>query len=130
MGGVVQHDPKNEKCPWNDPETYMNPAVAGLPCTCEESKMSKDKSVLDDVPVKESDSFSEFMNDLKKPPKGGSSTAPPKGKELLFIVGACPKCGAPIYGPKVVQVGGERPVVQHSCNCGALAAFKDQVQIK
>jgi len=30
------HDDDNEKCPWNDPETFANPATAGLPCSCPE----------------------------------------------------------------------------------------------
>lgn len=29
------HDPSNENCPLNDPETHCNPATAGLPCDCE-----------------------------------------------------------------------------------------------
>jgi hypothetical protein len=28
------HDPDNEFCPLNDPETCCNPALAGLTCTC------------------------------------------------------------------------------------------------
>ena len=34
----------------------------------------------------------------------------------LVIVGHCPHCGAPIYGPKSVVVG--PPIeVRYSCNC-------------
>lgn len=28
------HDPDDEHCPWNDPETDAHPATAGLGCTC------------------------------------------------------------------------------------------------
>jgi len=31
---VSQHDGDNEGCPLNDPETFCNPALAGLTCTC------------------------------------------------------------------------------------------------
>ncbi len=34
------HSQANESCPWNDPETFANPATRGLPCTCEESSRS------------------------------------------------------------------------------------------
>lgn len=28
------HDSDNPDCAWNDPETYVNPALSGLPCNC------------------------------------------------------------------------------------------------
>ena len=28
------HDPLNDDCPLNDPETACNPVVGGLPCSC------------------------------------------------------------------------------------------------
>lgn len=28
------HDPTNDACPWNDPETALHPMTRGLPCTC------------------------------------------------------------------------------------------------
>lgn len=28
------HDSSNEACPWNDPETFLHPAMRGLDCTC------------------------------------------------------------------------------------------------
>jgi hypothetical protein len=31
---MSHHNPDNKECPWNDPETFMNPATAGLDCTC------------------------------------------------------------------------------------------------
>jgi hypothetical protein len=31
------HDESNENCPVNDPETFCNPATAGLPCCCSAS---------------------------------------------------------------------------------------------
>ena len=46
---------------------------------------------------------------LGKPPSGGSVLPTP-----LDIVGHCPYCGAPIYGPK--QVVGE-PEIRYSCEC-------------
>ena len=30
----MSHNPDNEKCPLNDPETYCNPVVSGLACRC------------------------------------------------------------------------------------------------
>lgn len=32
--GPMTHDKHNGDCPLNDPETFANPATAGLPCTC------------------------------------------------------------------------------------------------
>jgi hypothetical protein len=44
------HNHDNEKCPWNDPETFANPATAGLPCTCKESEYVI-KDTFDDPPA-------------------------------------------------------------------------------
>lgn len=30
----MTHNPGNSECPLNDPETFVNPAVQGLACTC------------------------------------------------------------------------------------------------
>ena len=38
----------------------------------------------------------------------------------MAIVGNCPKCGAPIYGPD--SWGGSRPPVTYSCECRLMAA--------
>jgi len=32
----MDHLQNNPNCPLNDPETFANPATAGLPCTCEQ----------------------------------------------------------------------------------------------
>lgn len=34
-----KHDPNNDQCPLNDPETYANPATPGLDCSCHETKL-------------------------------------------------------------------------------------------
>lgn len=62
--------------------------------------MRETKSILDNVPVKETESFREaFYVKSSKP-----------------IVGNCPKCGAPIYGERVL-LEGDTPSVVHSCDC-------------
>lgn len=33
----MTHDPNNDDCPLNDPETLCNPATMGIPCTCPEA---------------------------------------------------------------------------------------------
>ena len=58
-----------------------------------------DKSVLDGVPVQDSTYKQAFSHDV-----------------MLSIVGACPQCGAPVYGPDRVWKG-SAPVVQWSCEC-------------
>ena len=35
------HNQNNKECPWNDPETFCNPAIAGLPCNCPTIKLLK-----------------------------------------------------------------------------------------
>lgn len=36
MRKAYHHNPDDLNCPWNDPETFANPATGGLPCTCPE----------------------------------------------------------------------------------------------
>ncbi len=36
---------------------------------------------------------------------------------VLDIVGACPSCGAPIYGHKTIRVGDDRTPVRRTCDC-------------
>lgn len=67
-----------------------------------------DKSVLDGIPV-ENEAFP--LKENRIPPKGGSSIIQP-----LVAVGKCPKCGAPIYGPKQIHKN-ETLEVRHSCGC-------------
>lgn len=60
------------------------------------------KSILDGVPVVESRSC-----------EGKFCPAPDLG-----IVGNCPACGSPIYGPKTVAADGQAPVpVRLTCYC-------------
>lgn len=32
--GVTVHDNDNPECPWNSPETNVNPVLSGIACTC------------------------------------------------------------------------------------------------
>ena len=41
----------------------------------------------------------------------------PLAVELWSVVGSCPSCGAPIYGPPAVPAGTELVVVRWSCVC-------------
>lgn len=34
------HNPNNDDCAWNDPETFMHPASRGLPCSCPAKEVS------------------------------------------------------------------------------------------
>lgn len=42
-----QHDPNNEACPWNDPETNLHPATRGLDCTCVPAKEQPPREEVD-----------------------------------------------------------------------------------
>jgi len=65
-----------------------------------------EKSVLDGIPVQESDSFQALMG--KCPPCVSFPN--------LTVVGHCPCCGSPIYGSHSIA-SGETPDVRRSCNC-------------
>lgn len=74
-----------------------------------EEKVKKNRSVLDDVPVKDNDYHLRSMS-VNIPMEGGGP--------LLEIVGACPRCGSPVYGRK--RIGAEElPTVRMSCACAA-----------
>lgn len=62
--------------------------------------MSKDKSILDGVTVDDT----RYHVGKVKPTTVG------------LIVGSCPKCGSPIYGPGKVAMGEKIPI-QFSCEC-------------
>lgn len=83
------------------------------------------KSVLDGFPVKQT-GFAGDLDLVQKavleaeqpgvfiPPQGGSSIS--ERVEKLEIVGHCPSCGAPLYGPKKITIG--PPIeIRYSCDC-------------
>lgn len=45
------------------------------------------------------------------------------GKLFLEIVSNCNKCGAPIYGQKLLKEG-DIPKIQYSCTCSVNASFR------
>ncbi len=68
----------------------------------------KSKSVLDNVPV----------NDLGWQIKE-HGCCKEKG-EPLFIVGRCPSCDAPVYGPKTVLSSSDKAIpIRYGCSCRA-----------
>lgn len=69
--------------------------------TTEESQVNEAKSILDGMAIKST--------------WCGVQSAPPKS---FTVVGACHKCGAPIYGQAMVMQGD--PIsLQFSCHCNA-----------
>lgn len=77
----------------------------------------KMKSVFDGVPIME----------MGLPIQ--SICSEPIKLQIQEIVGHCPVCGAPIYGPKKIAEGVE-PAVRHSCGCRPLSAFDQTIQTK
>jgi hypothetical protein len=39
----MSHDENNADCPINDPETFANPALPGMQCSCNWTSQAKDK---------------------------------------------------------------------------------------
>ena len=72
-----------------------------------EGNVKKNRSVLDDVPVEDK----AFPLRGKREPCDGEAAGPP-----FEIVGACPRCGCPIYGKK--RIAANEPLIVHlSCTC-------------
>lgn len=71
--------------------------------------MADSKSVLDGVPVSQDENFKKLMSTKESI---GPHPSPP-----LFIVGSCPRCGAPIYGVKTTAPGVVPPAPQYTCSC-------------
>lgn len=61
-----------------------------------------DKSLMDNVSVDDK-SYKEVMSKYR-------------GKQLLVLSGACPKCGRPIYAKETVYAD-EQAEVKHTCSC-------------
>ena len=77
----------------------------------------KNKSVLDDIFVVE-----------KGFPLGTQSN---ERAAVLVVVGNCPKCGAPIYGPRTMfNSGVQRDVVNHTCKCFQAVTIEDTMHTK
>ena len=58
--------------------------------------------------------------DYVGPPVGQTPASVGRAADLLEVVGGCPKCGAPIYGKRVIDRGvpaAEYPPVKHTCSC-------------
>ena len=49
--------------------------------------------------------------------KGSAGAVVPLAVELWSVVGSCPSCGAPIYGPPAVPAGTELVAIRRSCSC-------------
>jgi len=69
-----------------------------------------DKSVFDGMKTKEMNLVME-AKEGRILPKGGSGTA-----KSMDIVGHCPQCGSPIYGPSQAMPD-SIITVKHSCPC-------------
>ena len=76
------------------------------------SGMDESKSVLDEARVDDK----AFPLGTTKEKGGFGGTAVRKAKNLI-IVGACPQCNAPIYGPEKVALEPGDVVVRRSCDC-------------
>lgn len=72
----------------------------------EGNQVMNNKSILDVVPVNYDRAPS-----FKPSPK-------------LSVVGNCPTCGAPLYGPKEAFVG-ETPDIQRTCSCESAKRFHE-----
>ena len=73
---------------------------------------SQNKSVLDDVPVR--DEAFPFRGNVVPV---GVTECQSEALEPLVIVGSCPYCGAPIYGKKVLPSVNDVPPMRYSCRC-------------
>ena len=71
--------------------------------------------ILDHAKVAEDENFQRLM---KAADERGEKPAD------LEIVGACPRCGCPIYGQRRWKAG-EQPVCRNSCLCWARKALDD-----
>jgi dUTP pyrophosphatase len=83
MRNTVLHDNKNDDCPWNDPETFANPATSGMPCSC--SFVSRDEYMRDTAAV------------LRRSESVGPITILDADGEPTAIV-SCPRDERPIIG--------------------------------
>jgi hypothetical protein len=70
----------------------------------------QDKSLLEGMEIKESPSYREAMGKAHVIQEAGINDVD------WAVVGHCPKCGCPIYGPKVVPAG-RIPTLHKSCTC-------------
>lgn len=77
---------------------------------------NKEKSLLDGVPVVTTSEFDELMARTKK-------------KQIKGIVGTCPSCGAPIYGPSICSEE-NKPEIIYSCTCRELSNKELQMHTK
>ncbi len=66
----------------------------------------KEKSVLDNMPVDDVSYKEVFSKNYRK-------------NSVKGIVGHCPSCGSPIYGPSIC--GSEKPDITYVCECKQLA---------
>ena len=41
----MTHDSNNSNCPLNDPETYCNPVLSGLDCTCKSKRIADEEII-------------------------------------------------------------------------------------
>lgn len=88
--------------------------------------MSKDKSVLDEMPVEDN----AFPLKLKRLPPPDILPLP-KQQQKIGVISACIHCGAPIYGPLKVEADQLlEGVVKFSCECRSVKRFEDTVQTK
>lgn len=71
--------------------------------------MAEEKSILDNVEKKITADDSGVLSRMF--PEAEKATRKEEG-----IVGSCPHCGAPIYGPRWIAEN-EEPKVRYSCNC-------------
>ena len=71
------------------------------------------KRFTDVVPI-EDNAFPLHQNKRIIPPQGGSSLV---GEVQLPIVGHCPHCGSPIYGPGTVTTSTVTMGIKYSCLC-------------
>lgn len=73
------------------------------------------KSVLDGMPVTESG----------LPPAGNKAF--PQQTPILGIVGHCPACGSPIFGPSIVSLN-DKPEIKFSCQCREVKSLADTMR--
>ncbi len=66
------------------------------------------KSVLDNIPV---DDREYYLKDTNKLPNHKI------GERLLSVVGHCPSCGGPIYGPREIAPSTVTAAIRYSCQC-------------
>jgi len=79
----------------------------------------KEKSVLDGIETKEDPEYKRVFHDKNQCEDSGPLPGQEK-QEKMSIVGCCPDCNAPIYGPRTVALESGNVLIRRSCDCHPL----------